>query len=853
MDNFAPERSLTPENVVCDFGIRSANARICIGQLLLCLTRLIDHDAVPQVLDSFKRWRLLFCESTGRDLSGPLRGKTPEFERYAKRLGIETSELNAARLVFAVHTYYAMLAKMLAVKSLDAYGLAGASPWENLTDQSDATLLSFVKEIETGKLLEQANVLGFAGGDPFGWYTQAWNPDVAAAVRGVMGHIAKYDFTNAGSAADPRRDILKGLYQGLVPRGVRHQLGEYYTPDWLAEHVLDRLGYEGQMDLRLLDPSCGSGTFLVQAIGRLRRRCHQEGIVGPEALSVILGSLVGIDLNPLAVLAARVNYLLAVADLTPDYDGPIDLPVHLGDSILSPDDNRDLFSVPEPNADLPAGRFDVIVGNPPWIGWESLPEDYRRQLKPLWIRYGLFPHRGMSAILGQGKKDLSMLMSYAATDRWLKPGGKLGFVITQSVFKTAGAGKAFRRFCIGKASQGAVRVECVDDMSDFQPFEEASTRTATFVWTKGEPTEFPVPYHLWQKNTRGRAVPQQSSLAEVHADVRRLAMAATPVDQEDVTSPWLTARSGLLPVLSRLFGNSGYRAHEGVNTGGANAVYWLEVLERRAGGLLSVRNIVEGARRRVAELRWELEPDLVYPLLRGREVRRWQAEPSASILLVQDVDKRRGVEPSWLESHCPQTYAYLLRFEEDLRSRAAFRRYFTRDRSGRRSDTAPFYSMFDVGRYTLAPNKVVWHRMVAPVQAAVVGLHDERPVLPQETHAFVACERREEAFYLCGMVNSLVFNFAASSYSQAGGKSFASPHILDHVNVPVFDPGQSSHRLVSEIAAGIQQNATNLRPAELAIREHDLDTAAAAVWGISDEAFAEIRKAYRQLRKADVV
>ena len=57
--------------------------------------------------------------------------------------------------------------------------------------------------------------------------------------------------------------MLKMLYHGLMPREIRHNLGEYYTPDWLAEHVLNELGYAGQIDKRLLDPACGSGTFLV--------------------------------------------------------------------------------------------------------------------------------------------------------------------------------------------------------------------------------------------------------------------------------------------------------------------------------------------------------------------------------------------------------------------------------------------------------------------------------------------------------------------------------------------------------------------------------------------------------------
>ncbi|GAI50733.1 unnamed protein product, partial [marine sediment metagenome] len=121
-------------------------------------------------------------------------------------------------------------------------------------------------------------------------------------------------------------------------------------------------------------------------------------------------------------------------------------------------------------------EFDYVAGNPPWVNWESLPENYRQDTKPLWQEHGLFPHGGMDTILGKGKKDISMLMTYVAMDKYLKKGGKLGFLITQSVFKTAGAGQGFRRFRLGSGEH--IQVQHVDDMVELQPFEGASNRTS---------------------------------------------------------------------------------------------------------------------------------------------------------------------------------------------------------------------------------------------------------------------------------------------------------------------------------------------------------------------------------------
>ena len=100
---------------------------------------------------------------------------------------------------------------------------------------------------------------------------------------------------------------------------MRHALGEYYTPDWLARHVLDEVGYQGEPDSRLLDPACGSGTFLVAAINRMRAWWEAEGRAGGveqgRLCRAILAGVVGFDLNPLAVLSARANYLIAICDL----------------------------------------------------------------------------------------------------------------------------------------------------------------------------------------------------------------------------------------------------------------------------------------------------------------------------------------------------------------------------------------------------------------------------------------------------------------------------------------------------------------------------------------------------------
>ena len=81
-------------------------------------------------------------------------------------------------------------------------------------------------------------------------------------------------------------------------------------------------------------------------------------------------------MNPLAVLTARANYLLAIRDLLPNETTCPGPPIELRDMILDAPEST------EP--------FDFVVGNPPWVAWDNLSETYRDRTKPLWRQYGLF-------------------------------------------------------------------------------------------------------------------------------------------------------------------------------------------------------------------------------------------------------------------------------------------------------------------------------------------------------------------------------------------------------------------------------------------------------------------------------
>jgi hypothetical protein len=100
-------------------------------------------------------------------------------------------------------------------------------------------------------------------------------------------------------------DVFSHLYEDFIERSLRYRIGEYYTPWWLVELIIERLKLLGADIAKsiILDPACGSGRFLVASF----HRKVEEGVDADEAYY----SLIGFDVNPLAVSIARSELIIA--------------------------------------------------------------------------------------------------------------------------------------------------------------------------------------------------------------------------------------------------------------------------------------------------------------------------------------------------------------------------------------------------------------------------------------------------------------------------------------------------------------------------------------------------------------
>lgn len=217
--------------------------------------------------------------------------------------------------LFLKHTYLASLARLLI--------------WASLSKgKTTVPLRETAKEILSGQFFEEQRIENLVEDDFFHWVRRPKAEALLAPVwERILSQLETYDLDHLN------QDVLKGVYQELVDPKDRHDLGEYYTPDWLCERIVsDLLPSEGFVSV--LDPSCGSGSFLRAAITH-QLAANPNGSVAAR-LQKILENVVGIDIHPLAVIISRATYLLAIRSLVKGSKRPIQIPVYLADSLFLP-------------------------------------------------------------------------------------------------------------------------------------------------------------------------------------------------------------------------------------------------------------------------------------------------------------------------------------------------------------------------------------------------------------------------------------------------------------------------------------------------------------------------------------
>ncbi|MBI3098219.1 MAG: N-6 DNA methylase [Planctomycetes bacterium] len=538
----AGPRRPTAAEFVRDFGPKSPALRLATAELGACWGNLREDAGIGLLYDNWQKY-----------------------------LRITYGGIVADADLFLRHTYLALLARlMVCAKLAGARGLEGADTVASILD---------------GSFFARLGIENFFESDFFAWPARPAARNVGLRVaRKLLSQLQTYNLRELGE------DVFKALYQELVDPQTRHDLGEYYTPDWLAAAMV-REGLRDRPEARVLDPACGSGTFLYQTI---RHKIEALG-KSPKTLRHILDSVVGFDIHPLAVTIARTNYLLALGELSAKRTGRIDIPVFMADSIHLPEEELEIHAQGLPvtlhdrkvwlpkvvvenveqyaevihassayaaqfegqdrgdaraflrflerrtsrvagdaalvraltlladtlrelrrekhdsiwsfvlrNLFRPVsefGRFDLVLGNPPWLLYRFIEKGEYQQFvkKAIVVTYKLAPKR-VELLTAM---ELASLFFHRAADLYLKPEGAIAFVMPRGIF-TSDQHENFRA-----GPEGAkVGITGLWDLQDVTPLFKVPACVA--IGTRDRKNAAPIPGYRFS----GRLSRENASLNE---------------------------------------------------------------------------------------------------------------------------------------------------------------------------------------------------------------------------------------------------------------------------------------------------------------------------------------------------
>lgn len=186
-------------------------------------------------------------------------------------------------------------------------------------------------KILNGEYFKQNNIQNLVDYDYFGWLNAPPIVDeITASAKRIQEILSDFDFNTI-----VEKDLFGSLLAQLSSREHRLLLGQDFTPHWVARNMVDHVLKEINERPQVLDMCCGSGVFLIETIKKIR----DIYAISPQNYDqqkdeIIFTCTMGFDIDPLAIMLSKVNWIMTMRDLFPYHKGQITIPIYHADSLF---------------------------------------------------------------------------------------------------------------------------------------------------------------------------------------------------------------------------------------------------------------------------------------------------------------------------------------------------------------------------------------------------------------------------------------------------------------------------------------------------------------------------------------
>lgn len=887
-------KSLTPDNLVQDFCDHSENS--LSTRLVRILYNALNNSPTQKTNMLNAEWERLFKlghEDKSKQKAIEDRGKVLSRIVGEKILDIP----NQYKVLFCLQTSYAIIIKLI------SYGVISDLIYQTrlisfkslLKNGSSESLRSFCSDFENGAIFRDIGIDNLLEGDFFSWYCseEQWNEKIYQIISEIIEKLAIYEDKTEIFDKATINDMFRELYLNMIPNEVRYSLGEYYTPKWLAQHVLknslEKIDYKENW--KGLDPCAGSGTFVIAMIENIINEYSQIPEISKENIfHSILNRIKAIDLNPLAVLTTRINYFIAISPFLPAKIDYIEIPVYLADSAHLPkkeffegiefisysiDTKKNPLEIFLPKSilkdpckfseamynieelisvnNLPGAinelsmlvpaeeqssfvndkivslietlneleihkwdsiwcriiknflntsslpKFDVIIGNPPWIDWRNLPEGYREKIKSLCLKKDIFSG---DRLTGGINLNICALITNVVIENWLNDSGVFAFLMPESIlFQRSFEG--FRNLKIENRPQ-----LYFDEVHDWKnaghPFYPVTEKFLTYYLSFKSPGRDYIKVKTYRKKRNKNIKDHQNSSFKDIQDHFSIDYGVAGRFSNDHTRHIYAKDTDELDNFRTIAGKCHYKARQGVEFYPQEVLVFLEDKNKNkaADDMIWVTNYQSGVSKyQIPEIHTPLEKTYLYPLLKGKDIRPFGFEYSGYIVPFpyELENPRMPIDQKTLQKNSKLLLKHFKRYEKVLSNQTEYNEKI------KGKYATEFYSITRVGKYTFAPVHLIF-RDNSKWCATVISKIDTEwggnlKTLLQK-HAVSICERNnnefiseDEAHFLCAIFNApIVEEFVLKSSDSRTFK------INPLFFVPKYDPQDKTHRKLSDLS-----------------------------------------------------